>query len=626
MTSVYFDLETASAEELYTYGPDFCRLAGYAIDDGPVVLTTDMAELISVINKADRVVAHNALAFDLAALEHWHGLDVGRLVAEGRVRDTLVLVRLSDPPLSGHADDRRYGIDAMHLRLGLGQGKVKSGGKSMLDVLAAEFGGYDKIPVDDPRYRAYLTQDVEVLRDVDRFRWSNGARYLPWSPYAEREHRLVWRLNHISRFGFQVDVAEAERRLAAQQRRVAVLQRRLQDAYGLPSGGKAPHRTRAGIAALEKAFADCGVETPRTPKGALATSQDVLAALLERHPDNEQLADLVEALRGINGERSVTQTVLDHTGPDGRVHPSVAATQATGRLSVTKPGLTVMGKRDRANVLERSLLLPDEGDVLIAFDLSQVDARAIAAHCQDPGYITAFEPGKDYHCEMAVELFGDRARRDDAKPVTHATTYGMGAGGLAMVAGSSKAEAQLLLDKLDRTFPKLARFKEQVRSEAERRHLLFNAFGRPMRIEKGREYTQAPAAMGQGTARDLMMEGILRLPEWLLPSLRAIVHDEIVLSVPEVRAAEAEAAVLSALQFTFRLTQEALPVPILADKSERGRDWADCYRSEKSTWPEVARDHRDAPSCNDSSCTWHLPASPLPLTESGDEEVVDRAS
>lgn len=604
MTSVYVDIETASRDELYTYGPGFCRLAGYAIDDGPVVLTTDIAELISVINSAERVVAHNALAFDLAALEHWHGLDVGSLVTEGRVRDTLILTRLNDPPVSGHADDRRYGLDAIAQRLGLGA-KVAAGSESALKALAREHGGFERIPVLDRRYRDYLTRDVELVRRLDRFRWANGERCLKWSAYAQREHELMWRLGHISRVGFRVDVAEVERRLAAQQQRVTALQHRLQDIYGLPSGGKAPHRTKAGIAALEKAFADVGVETPRTPKGALATGKDALAGLLEQHPGNEQLENLVEALRAINGERSVTQTILDTTGHDGRVHPSVAATQATGRLSVTKPGLTVMGKRDRANVLERSLLLPDEEDVLIAFDLAQVDARAIAAHCQDPGYIAAFEPGKDYHREMAVELFADAARRDDAKPVTHATTYGQGAGGLAAAAGIGRADAQALLDKLDRRFPRLARFKAEVRDEAERKHLLFNAFGRPMRIEVGREFTQAPAAIGQGTARDLMMEGILRLPNWLLPCLRAIVHDEIVLSVPQDRADEAEAAVLSALQFTFRLSPDAIAVPVLAEKSDRGRDWSDCYRSEKAHWLEVARDHREMPSCSDSDCTWH---------------------
>jgi DNA polymerase-1 len=102
-----------------------------------------------------------------------------------------------------------------------------------------------------------------------------------------------------------------------------------------------------------------------------------------------------------------------------------------------------------------------------------------------------------------------------------------------------------------------------------------------------------------------MTEGVLRLPEWLLPCLRAVVHDELVLSVPESRASEAEDAVLAALQFTHQIAPGATPVPVLAEKGARGRDWADCYRLEKPSWPEVARDHRELTSCEDERCTWH---------------------
>ncbi|PCC26651.1 hypothetical protein CIK75_02195 [Glutamicibacter sp. BW78] len=596
MKTVCFDIETASADELYTYGSGFCRLAGYALGDGPVVLTTDMDELCAVLRSADRVVAHNAIGFDLAALEHWHGLDVGLLVGQGRVRDTLLMARHIDPPLSGSIDARRYGLDAIAKRLDL-VGKLTTGGESTLKGLADEFGGYDAIPTDDERYRAYLVQDVEVLREV--------STYLGFDEYLRREHQVMWRLNHITRYGFKVDVGEVQRRLTAQAQRVAVLRESLGRLYGLPTTGKAPQRSKEGIAALERAFVDCGVEPPRTDGGSLATNKDALAALLDEHPDNVALIELVGVLRAISRERSVVQTIGDHTALDGRVHPSVAARQTSGRISVTKPGLTVLGKRDRANVLERSLLLPDAGDVLIAFDLSQVDARAIAAHCQDPAYISAFEPGKDYHTEMAVELFGDPGRRDDAKPVTHATTYGMGAKGLAASAGIGHFEAQSLLNTLDARFPELARFKKEVRTRAERKGLVWNAFGRPVRIRRGSEYTQAPAAIGQGTARDLMMEGVLRLPMWLLPCLRAIVHDEIVLSVPSDLADEAEEAVLRALQFNFRISSGATPVPILAEKSDRGRDWSDCYRSEKDRWPEVDRSHRELSMCDDADCTWH---------------------
>ncbi|TFB59933.1 hypothetical protein [Cryobacterium sp. Sr3] len=83
-------------------------------------------------------------------------------------------------------------------------------------------------------------------------------------------------------------------------------------------------------------------------------------------------------------------------------------------------------------------------------------------------------------------------------------------------------------------------------------------------------------------------------------------HDEIVLSVPSDRAEEAETAVLKALQFSFAMHDADDAVLILAAKSERGRDWSDCYRSEKTAWPEVARDHRDQLACLDGHCTWHI--------------------
>ena len=35
-----------------------------------------------------------------------------------------------------------------------------------------------------------------------------------------------------------------------------------------------------------------------------------------------------------------------------------------------------------------------------------------------------------------------------------------------------------------------------------------------MKTDPKRAFTQAPALMGQGTARDLMMESVIRLPLW----------------------------------------------------------------------------------------------------------------
>lgn len=624
MKTVYFDIETADADELYTYGPDFCRLAGYAVNDGPVTLTTDMDELCDVLMSAARIVAHNAIGFDLAALEHWHGLDVGRLVAEGLVRDTLLMARHNDPPLAEHGDGNGYfKLDSIGHRLGLG-GKAVAKGRSMLDVLAKEFGGYDRIPTDEPRYRDYLVRDVELLRNVYGSRWADGSRFLKYDEYLRREHQVMWRLQHISRHGFRVDTDEVGRRLAEQADRMAEMRRHLIDDYGMPEKGTKPWSSKPGKAVIEKVLADCGVAPPRTPTGGVATGQEVLERIAEEHSDKPRMTDLCRLILAANGERSMAQTIKDCTRSDGRVHPGVSAEQATGRISTSKPGLTVIGKRKRKNILERSFLLADEGCVLICFDLSQIDIRAMSARAQDQNHLALMRPDNDldFHQRMAVQLFGDASRREDAKGSAHAINYGQSARNLAAQIGVATHEAEMILARIDQQFPMLAQLKERQRQLAQA-GFIHNAFGRPLRVTPGREYTQGSAHTGQGDARDLMMEGILRLPTWLLPCLRAIVHDEIVLSVPEARADEAEEAVMKALQFEYRINPDDQPVPILADKSERGRDWADCYRLEKSKWPEVAWAHRQLDDCDDAECIWHRPASPLPLTKSGDEEVVD---
>ena len=605
MSTLYLDLKTADADRIWDYGPGFVRLAGFAVGGSEVVTTTDIGAVIEMILQADLVVGHNLLAFGLPALERYHGLDLAGLVRDRRVIDTLLAARQNDPPLSGKTDARRYNLDALCRRV-VGESEAPNDSESMLRVLAHQFGGYDRIPVDHPDYVRSLVQDVELVREL--------AQHLVVDDYIWREHHVMWRLGHISKFGWRVDVDRVQEVLAAQAGRVHLHKQRLHQTYGLPLEGAKPQATYAGKAALERAFTDLGVGIPRTPKGNLATGKDALEALEAQHPDNAGLLELCSTLRALNGERSSAQTIFDHTGTDGRVHPSVTAPQAFGRFSVTKPGLTVQGKRDRGNLLERALLLPDLGHVLITVDLSQVDARAIAMHAQDPGYMAAVGPGTDLHDEMAAAVFGENGwdrgvghhpRRGDAKAITHATSYGMGASGLAAYAGIPVEEAQRQLDALDAQFPRLAVFKSAIRDQA-RGQVLVNAFGRRMRVMPGREYTQAPAAMGQGTARDLMTEGVLRLPEWLLPYLRAIIHDELVLSVPESRVEEAETAVLRALQFSHQIAPGATPVPVLAEKGARGRDWADCYRDEKTDWPEVARDHRELTTCNDERCTWHI--------------------
>lgn len=603
---LYFDLETADADRLHDYGAGFVRLAAWAWGDGPVTVTDDVDALVAEIDRAAVVVGHNVLAFDLPALGRYHGLDVDALVEADRVVDTLLVARQNDPPRAGGVDRGRYRLSELGKRL-VGADKLGAdAGGSALKKLADRHGGYDRIPVDDSTYRAYAAQDVELTRAV--------AACLRVDAYCRREMRVMWRLGVIERHGVRVAVDVARDRIAAQEVRRGAAMRRLADLTGMPLEGKAPHATAAGKAAIEAAMVACGVNPPRTPRGALATNADALATLRADHPDNAALLELVDAVGTVTGERGFAETVMKHVTSDGRVHPRVSAEQATGRISVTRPGLTTSGKRDRKALMERALLLPDDDDhVLIAADLSQIDARAMALLSGDPAYIAAFDDGKDFHSAMAEAIFGTdgwdgvgrHPRRSDAKPVTHGSSYGMGPAGLARSAGIPEDEAAALLARLDQQFPQLAAYKAWIREEA-RQQILRTPFGRTMRIEPGREWTQAPAAMGQGTARDLMMEGVLRLPGWLADGLRLVVHDEIVVSVPRARADEAREALLDALELGgCAATLGEASIHIRADVSPPGRDWLDCYREEVPQWPDVAHEHRRLPSCTDPACAWH---------------------
>src|SRR5690606_26722299 len=144
-----FDLETADSDKLHSYGPGFVRLAGWKWSDEDEVHTSpDVRPLLAAIERADLVVGHDVLRFDLVALARWHGLDLDELVRQRRVFDTILAARQADPPRS--RGQVRHDLDSVAKRLKLG---AKS---TDLRKLKRKYGGFDKIPVDDPEYVAYL--------------------------------------------------------------------------------------------------------------------------------------------------------------------------------------------------------------------------------------------------------------------------------------------------------------------------------------------------------------------------------------------------------------------------------------------------------------------------------------
>ncbi len=108
----------------------------------------------------------------------------------------------------------------------------------------------------------------------------------------------------------------------------------------------------------------------------------------------------------------------------------------TGRFSSSEPNLQQVDDRMRC------LFLPDEGDVFVGGDFSQIEMRLIAHFTEDQRMVSIFKQGIDFYGQTAINMFGLScqpnevkelfpAKRDIAKMVSLAIPYGMWAKTLA---------------------------------------------------------------------------------------------------------------------------------------------------------------------------------------------------
>lgn len=666
MHGIAFDIESADADQLRTYGPGFVRLCGWMdIDqDGQpfgdpyesVRISTNPADLVAAIERAGFITAHNGSWFDLVAMAWHHGLDYE--AAMRKMFDTLIVEKHLNPVAAkGAQPTGYYGLDATAARYGAaGKSHADFAGRvaiarrvkgdayadkmlkneaakqarreakglpykppadqSVLKILADLYGGFDKIPPDDPDYVHYLRLDVVAQAALFRAQTDRLTLHTAESRrYIRREHYVSATLNQsVTITGLRTDVDLTMRRWAEGQARLDSSKQMLHERFGMPLDGKKPHTTNAGKAAFRAALLACNISEqalaanwPLNQDRSLSTAKPVLTGMIEVFERTRpEAAELCRTILAMNGERTVYGTVLDNLVGD-RVHPYISPDQSSGRWSMKDPGLTVLGKRG-GKAVERAMILPDSDDeVLVCFDADQVDARGIAGLSQCPEYMKLFAPGMDLHSEVAWRVWSDPSqhgpnchnkakpdccgtavkchceRRDHAKVFGHGWNYGMGPNGMARQHGVYLEVAQRFVAGMEEAFPRLAEWKHETRMaagmlgydevapEGDSYRVLYTGFGRPVRVERARAYTQACAQVGQGTTRDIMAEAILRLPADLRRRVRAVIHDELVMSLPREGVEERSVRIAESLGFDFH------GVAITFGYSRAGRNWAGSY-------------------------------------------------
>ncbi|MHA7820331.1 MAG: DNA polymerase I [Erythrobacter sp.] len=324
--------------------------------------------------------------------------------------------------------------------------------------------------------------------------------------------------------------------------------------------------------------------------GQYSTDQSVLENLAKDEAA-KPIADKVLEWRHLSKLKSTyTDALQAQINPNtGRVHTSYSLVGAqTGRLSSTDPNLQNIPIRTEIGRTIREAFVPEDGNVLLAADYSQIELR-LAAHMADVDTLkAAFANGEDIHARTATEMFGEVTRdtRARAKTINFAILYGISRWGLAGRLEVDPDEAQDMIDTYFQRFPGIQRYILETLETVRERGYSETLFGRKTWFPRIQSKNQAErqgserAAINapiQGSSADIIKRAMARM----LPALREEgldevrmllqVHDELVFELPEGNVAKASPIIERVMAEAAR-PAVTLDVPLAVDIGT-GQSW-----------------------------------------------------
>ncbi|MCM1450595.1 MAG: DNA polymerase, partial [Clostridiales bacterium] len=224
---------------------------------------------------------------------------------------------------------------------------------------------------------------------------------------------------------------------------------------------------------------------------------------------------------------------------------------ATGRLSSTNPNLQNIPVRTEMGREIRRAFIPDEGDLILSADYSQIELRLMAELSQDPDMVEAFASGADIHRTTAAKIYHktleevtDTERRN-AKTANFGIIYGISAFGLSERLGIPRSEAKMLIDGYFESYPHIRDYIDNAIAKAREDGYVTTVKGRKRMLPdinsrnavvRGYAERNAVNAPLQGSAADIIKIAMINIDRALekegLESRMIIqVHDELVFNV-----------------------------------------------------------------------------------------------
>ena len=588
---VVFDLETdgllPELTKIHCIGLKYISSELFYEDTELRFTPTGKLEALAALEKADEIIGHNIIAFDIPAIKKIYP----EFSPKGKITDTLVLSRLIKPNLS--EDDRLVMFNKPFPKSLYGSHSLTAWGLRLGNLKGDYNGGWEKFSVE---MADYCKQDVNVTTQL--YELLMQANFDPRC--VELEHDLAEICDRIGNAGWTFDSKKAGELYAQFCQRRSTLSMQLGELFEpwqeeeefIPKRDNKTRGYKKGVPFIKKTtvhfnpnsrqhIAHC-LKTkykwkPKelTPTGEAKIDESTLGEL--PYPEAGKLAEMFLLQKRIGMLAEGSNAWMKLVNGDTRLrHQIISGGTVSGRAAHRNPNLgQVPGLQSPYGKECRELFTVPQGWVLLGADLSGLELRCLAH------YLSAWDNG-DYANEIMsgdIHTKNQHAAglpsRAEAKTFIYALLYGGGNRLIGDIVGKSSVVGAKLKRNFEQAIPAYKKLQEKLGSTLRDRGHIRGLDGRKLTV---RSEHKALSQLLQSAGAILCKQWVKLIDDCLDPKDAYIVgwiHDEVQIAIRNKELAEHVG------NQSERVAQEAgrafnLKIPIEAEW-KIGQTWADTH-------------------------------------------------
>jgi DNA polymerase I len=259
--------------------------------------------------------------------------------------------------------------------------------------------------------------------------------------------------------------------------------------------------------------------------GNPSTDEEALRILSLRHTD-QAMTDLLEYRHYEKIHKTYCEGFMGRLNKDGKIHARFNPLGAgrTGRMSSTGPNLQNVPKTSF-----RKLFTASEDNVLLVVDYNQIELRLAAYFSGDRALINFINGGGDLHHDAAVDIFGDKNRRVEAKRVNFGILYGLTPTGLGKDLSINPYTARMIINAFNIRNYNLTRWRDNFTTRSLEDGYVTTLSGTKIPVISRNQPVNYKI---QGSAADVIKKAMVEFNDNLICQ----VHDELIFDVPKKEA------------------------------------------------------------------------------------------